>query len=147
MPPGRYWALGELIKRLPKKHSLAVYLDVLPQFSVSGNTTIHLAAKAATSPIHATVPRQAVTQQLTFQLVRFAAAGPPVSLGWTLADGGPKSPTPTVYVSPTSTRPTVGKLVTVTSVQLGTAAFAAGSRYLYDLAYQSPARSVPSSTW
>jgi hypothetical protein len=137
VPAGQYWALGEFISKLPSQHSLAVYLDVLPQFGVGGNTTIHLTAKAATSPIQATVPQPAVTQQLTFQLVRFAAAGPPVSLGWLLPDAGPESPAPTVYVSPTSKSPTVGKLVTVTSVQLGTAAVPPDSRYQYDLAYQS----------
>jgi hypothetical protein len=137
VPAGQYWALGEFVKQLPRQHSIAVYLDVLPQFGVGGNTTIHLTAKAATSPILATVPRPAVTQQLTFQVVRFAANGPPVSLGWLLAEAGPKSPAPTVYVSPTSKSPTVGKLATVTSVQLGSAAVPFYSRYLYDLAYQS----------
>ena len=137
VPAGQYWALGEFVKPLPRQHSFAVYLDVLPQFTVGGNTTVHLTAKAATSPILARVPQPAVTQQLTFQLVRFAATGPPVSLGWMLADGGPGSPTPTVYVSPTSSSPTVGKLATVTSVQLGPAVYPFDSRYLYDLAYQS----------
>jgi hypothetical protein len=137
VPGGQYWALGEFSKQLPGQHSFAVYLDVLPQFPVGGNTTIHLTAKAATSPIRATVPRPAVTQQLTFQVIRFAATGPPVSLGWMLADGGPGSPAPMVYVSPTSSSPTVGKLVTVTSVQLGTSVFPFDSRYVYSLAYQS----------
>jgi hypothetical protein len=137
VPAGQYWALGEFIEQLPRQHSLAVYLDVLPQFPVGGNTTIHLTAKAATSPILAKVAQPAVTQQLTFQVVRFAATGPPVSLGWILGDGGPESPAPTVYVSPTSSSPTVGKLFTVTSVQLGTAVFPSDSRYVYDLAYQS----------
>jgi hypothetical protein len=137
VPTGQYWAVGEFIKQLPRQHSFAVYLDVLPQFPVSGNTTIHLSAKAATSPIRATVPRPAITQQLTFQVVRFAATGPPVSLSWMLGDGGPGSPAPAVYVSPTSGSPTVGKLFTVTSLQLGTAAFPFDSRYQYDLAYQS----------
>jgi hypothetical protein len=137
VPAGQYWALGEFIEPLPKQQSFVVYLDVLPQFKVGGNTTIHLTAKAATSPIAARVPQPAVTQQLTFQLVRFAATGPPVSLGWMLGDGGPQSPAPKVYVSPTSSSPTVGKLATVTNVQLGTNAYPADSRYVYDLAYQS----------
>jgi len=137
VPPGHYWALGDFVKPLPKQQSWDEYLDVLPQFPVTGNTTIHLAAAAATSPIRARVARPAISQYLTFQLIRSAAAGPPVSLGWMLTDNGPKAPTPTVYLSPTSARPTVGKLATVTSQQLGPAAFASGSPYLYDLAYQS----------
>ena len=137
VPPGHYWALGDFVKPLPKQQSWDEYLDVLPQFPVTGNTTIHLAAAAATSPIRATVARPAISQYLTFQLIRSAAAGPPVSLGWMLTDNGPTAPTPTVYLSPTSARPTVGKLATVTSQQLGPAAFASGSPYLYDLAYQS----------
>jgi hypothetical protein len=40
VPAGQYWALGEFVKQLPKQQSLAVYLDVLPQFKVGGNTTM-----------------------------------------------------------------------------------------------------------
>jgi hypothetical protein len=137
VPAGHYWAVGDFTKLLPKQKSWDEYLDVLPQFTVSGNTTIHLNARAATSPIEATVARPAVTGYLTFQIIRSAAAGQPVSLGWALTNNGPKSPAPTLYVSPTSKRPTVGKLATVTSEQLGSKAFTVNSRYLYYLASHS----------
>ena len=137
VPAGHYWALGDFTKPLPRQQSWDEYLDVLPQFSVTGNTTVHLAAAAATSQVRAAVARPVTTQYLTFQLIRSAAAGPPVSIGWMLNNGGPKIPAPTLYVSPVPASPTVGKLATVTSLQLGSAAFQSDSRYIYDLAYQS----------
>jgi hypothetical protein len=137
VPAGHYLALGDFSKLLPKLKTYDEYLDVLPQFTVRGNTTIHLNARAATSPIEATVARPAVTGYLTFQLIRSAAKGQPVSLGWLLTNNGPKSPAPTLYVSPTPKRPTAGKLATVTSEQLGSTAFAATSRYVYYLASDS----------
>jgi hypothetical protein len=137
VPAGHYWAVGDFTRPLPRQQSWDEYLDVLPQFPVSGNTTVHLAAGAATSRIAAAVGRPVTAQSATFQLIRFAAAGPPVSLGWLVNNGGPKIPVPSLYISPTSARPTVGKLATVTTEQLGSGVFPSGSRYLYDLAYQS----------
>jgi hypothetical protein len=137
VPAGHYWAVGDFTKLLPKQQSWDEYLDVLPQFPVSENTTVHLAAAAATSEVGAVVPRPVTEQYSTFQLIRSAAAGPPVSLGWLLAGGGPKEPAPSLYIGPTSASPTVGKLATVTSLQLGSGVVPSDSRYLYDLAYQS----------
>ena len=135
VPAGHYWAVGDF-HRLPSKRQNSEYLDVLPQFTVSGSTSVHLAASAATSPIEAAVARPAVRQFVTFQLIRVAPAGPPVSLFW-VPQGGPKIAQPTLYVSPTQASPGVGTLATVTGLQLGSVASTPGSRYLYDLAYQS----------
>ncbi|HEY1918195.1 MAG TPA: hypothetical protein VGH27_21690 [Streptosporangiaceae bacterium] len=137
VPAGHYWAVGDFTRLLPKEQSWDEYLDVLPQFSVAGNATVHLAAAAATSEVRALTPQRAIEQYATFQLVRTAAAGPGVSLGWALSNGGPKEPAPSLYVSPTSASPTVGTLATVTNLQLGSAALPSESRYLYNLAYQS----------
>ena len=46
VPAGHYWAVGDFAK-LPSKRQNSEYLDVLPQFTVSENTTVHLAASAA----------------------------------------------------------------------------------------------------
>jgi hypothetical protein len=138
VPAGTYWALGDFTKLLPEQDSWDEYLDVLPQFAVSQNTTVHVAAEAATSRIGVVVPPRVTEQYLTFQLIRSGAAGPAVSLGWLLASaGGPKTAVPGLYINPVSVRPPAGKLATVTSEQLGSAAFPSDSRYLYDLAYQS----------
>lgn len=136
VPAGHYWAVGDFTRTLPRK-TYDEYLDVLPQFTVNGDTTVHVTARAATSQVQAVLPRPAVPQDTIFQLVRSAAAGPPVSVSWLEVDNGPKSPEPTLYISPTSARPTAGKLATVTIEQLGTAAYPQYSRYLYGLAYAS----------
>jgi hypothetical protein len=137
VPPGNYWAVGDFYQDLPKVKSYDEYLDVLPQFAVGANTTVPVAASAASSEVQAVLPRHAVAQDTSFQLIRSAAAGPSVSLGWSMGDGGPKSPDPGLYVSPTSGSPTVGKLATDTNYQLGSQAYPAYSRYIYNLAYQS----------
>jgi nucleoside-diphosphate-sugar epimerase len=50
VPPGHYWAIGDFDKTLPRQ-TYDEYLDVLPEFTVSGDTTVHLTAAAATSRI------------------------------------------------------------------------------------------------
>jgi hypothetical protein len=137
VPPGNYWAIGDLYKNLPKEKTYNDYLDVLPQFAVDGNTTVRVSAAAATSKIQAVVPRPVVDQATIFQIVRSAAAGPPVGITWLEGDRGPTSPNPSVYVSPTSASPTVGTLTTDTSEQLGTRAYPTNSRYEYGVAYYS----------
>jgi hypothetical protein len=137
VPPGNYWAVGDFYRNLPNERSYKEYLDVLPQFQVSKDMTVHVAAAEATSKIQASVPRHVVAQDTIFQLVRSAAAGPAVSLAWSEGNGGPSSPEPSLYVSPTSASPAVGKLATVTALQLGSRAYPAYSQYLYGLAYQS----------
>jgi hypothetical protein len=137
VPAGNYWLLGDFTTLLPKQDSWDEYLDTLPQFRVSQNTTVHVSAEAATSRIGVVVPRPVTEQYLTFQLIRSGAAGPPVSLGWLLANDGPKTPVPGLYINPVSVRPSAGALNTVTNEQLGSAALPSSSRYLYDLAYQS----------
>ncbi len=137
VPAGHYWAVGDFIRPLPAQKSDDEYLDVLPQFTVRGNTTVHLSAHAATSRVQAVLPRPAVPQDTVFQLIRSSAAGPPVSLSWWEGDNGASSPEPALYVSPTSAQPTAGRLATVTAEQLGTAAYPQNSSYEYGLAYQS----------
>lgn len=137
VPAGHYWAVGDFSTNLPKENSYDEYLDVLPQFTVSGDTTVHVTAAAASSEVQAVLPRPAVAQDTNFQLIRSAAAGPPVSLGWSMGDGGPKAPNPGLYISPTTASPAVGTLTTDTNEQLGTQAYPTNSRYIYNLAYHS----------
>jgi hypothetical protein len=137
VPAGHYWALGDFVNLIPKHQTWDEYLDVLPQFSVTKGTTVHVGAQAATSQIQAVTSKPAIEQYSVFQLIRSAAAGPAVSVGWIESDGGPKIPAPSLYISPTQASPTVGKLATVTSEQLGTSAFPPGSRYLYGVAFHS----------
>ncbi|HEY3958768.1 MAG TPA: hypothetical protein VGM53_35855 [Streptosporangiaceae bacterium] len=137
VPAGHYWAVGDFIRQRPAHKTYDEYLDVLPQFTVRGKTTVRLTARLATSRVQAVLPRPAVPQDTLFQLIRSAAAGPPVSVSWIEAGNGPGSPEPALYVSPTAARPTAGRLATVTVEHLGTAAFPQDSRYVYGLAYQS----------
>jgi hypothetical protein len=140
VPPGHYWAIGDFTKNLPKEQSWDEYLDVLPEFTVSGDTTVHLAAAAATSQLQTVTPRPAIEGYSTFQFIRTATAGPAVSIGWLETDGGPKIPAPQLYISPTHAVPATGKLATVTTEELGSTAQPGTSRYLYEVGYQSAGR-------
>jgi hypothetical protein len=137
VPPGNYWAVGDFIRLIPKLQTGDEYLDVLPQFAVGNGTIVHLSAQAATSEVKVVTAKPAMEQIATFQLTRYAAAGPPVTGGWIETDNSPNIPAPSLFINPTKTSPAVGKLATATSVQLGTATFPFGSKYLYGVGFQS----------
>lgn len=52
------------------------YLDVLPQFTVIQNATVHTSAAAATSKVTMTNPRPAIGQSSTLTVVRAAPYAP-----------------------------------------------------------------------
>ena len=136
LPAGRYCAIATFAD-LSGSNLTAFRADILPQFTVSGNTTtVHVDERAASSEIMAVTPQPAVPDQVVFTLVRPAASGvsaalPPFSWEWVGSAGIP------VWVSPTSRRPSAGTLQTVTDAQLTSPAGAARTPYEYDLAYQS----------
>ena len=135
LPAGHYCAIASFLD-VSGGQVTAFRADILPQFSVSGNTTVHTAERAATSEVVAVTPRPGVADQTVFTLVRPAASGvsatqPPFVFEWV---GDPTVP---VWVSPTTRRPTAGSLQTVTDLQLLSPAGAAGTPYEYDLVYGS----------
>jgi hypothetical protein len=137
VPVGHYWAVGDFVRMFPTRQTFDEYLDFLPQFTIGKATTVQLSAKAATSELQMVTAKKAMEQEGTFQVVRDAAAGPAVTTGWLELDNSPNIPAPSLFVSPTTASPSIGKLATATTVQLGTATFPMGSKYLYDLAFQS----------
>jgi hypothetical protein len=134
LPAGDYCAFATFFERAGPKIT-AVRAVILPQFAVSGNTTVHLAESSASSEVAAVTPHQAVTSIATFTVLRPAAAGvspaaPPVSWAWTVF-------AQPLWVTPTTRRPTAGTLQTVTDETLTSPAGTPGTPYEYDLAYQS----------
>jgi len=134
-PVGHYFALASFTD-VSGGNVTGFRADILPQFTVSGNTTVQTAERAATSEVMAVTPRPAVSVMPVFTLVRPAATGvsaasPPVV--WE-AMGAADVP---LWVSPTTRRPTAGTLQTVTDFTLASPAGAAGTPYEYDLVYSS----------
>ncbi|MGO8957420.1 MAG: hypothetical protein ACLQFR_08650 [Streptosporangiaceae bacterium] len=137
VPPGHYWAIGQFFT-FGKSGSLAWRLVVLPQFTVQGSTTVHLAERAASSQIGFVTPRPAVAQQLTFTVARRAANGASFTSAYSAGEPGV-----TLWVSPTATKPTVGTMTSFTSGQLASPPKAPGIPYEYNLNYAGPAGIIP----
>ena len=136
VPPGHYWAIGVFFTF--SNNSAALRQVVLPQFTVRGNTTVHMAARAASSEIGFTTPRPAVPLQLTLNVVRGAANGAQFSDSFTAIEPGLS-----LWVNPTTAKPTVGTLSSFTSGQLASPRKAAGLPYDYNLDYPGPAGIIP----
>jgi len=133
-PSGTYWAIAGFFQIFNHGRSANLRLHVLPQFTVAGNTRVRLSARAATSKITIATPRRAVAQLMGITLVR-SAPGAVVSIG--AASGGGS-----LWVSPTSQRPTDGTLRAFTTGQLTSPP---GPRipYAYTLDFPAPAGIIP----
>jgi hypothetical protein len=103
-PSGTYWATGVFFTRSGFR------IDVLPQFTISGDTTVHLSERAAVSKISTRTPRPAVTRGSALTVVR-ASPHALVSEGFSTFGGG-------IWINPTSQRTTDGGLRVFTAVQL-----------------------------
>lgn len=134
VPAGHYWAVGQFLRVAGGGFQLR--LAVLPQFTVSGKTTVHVAERSASSRIAITTARPAVSQMTSFTLVRGGQAGSATSIGWSGFNTK-------FWVSRTSTKPTVGSLQSFTSAQLTSPAGAAGVPYAYNLDFPGPAGLIP----
>ncbi len=136
VPAGHYWAIGDFFVLPQSGHGLpSERLDVLPQFTVSTDSTVVMSAQAASSEIQMVTARPTVLQQLTVEFRRVTAAGPTFSASW-------EANFP-IYVDPTTQRPTVGKLQVITSAQLGSPASATGTPYQYNLDFASTSGLIP----
>ncbi|HEY3907699.1 MAG TPA: S8 family serine peptidase [Streptosporangiaceae bacterium] len=141
VPAGHYFAMGVFFGR-PKASAIFMPirgLTVLPQFTVAGNTRIHLAEPAASRRITMTTQRPAHVTDTEFEIFRKPRIGQTQSFGvlnfrW-VGDNVPMG------VSPTSKRPSIGTMATVTDQWLASPGGAAP--YEYDLAYQNLSGLIP----
>ncbi|HEY1920367.1 MAG TPA: hypothetical protein VGH27_32765 [Streptosporangiaceae bacterium] len=134
LPAGNYWAVGEFAL---VDHGFDVgRMVVMPQFRVAGDTTIQVDEQAANSEIQMATPRPADVLNTGFGLFRTAARGPVVSVVVLNTPFSGHGDTP-LYVSPTHTAPSTGKLVSIAQQQLRSPASVSGVPYQYDLAYQA----------
>jgi hypothetical protein len=140
-PPGTYWALAVFAERSASGNVGSSRMDVLPQFKVTGNTTVHLTARAATSKITMVTPRPAVTQSVTLTLVRAAPHAKANSLSSQLESFAFGSGVP-LWVSPVQRPPGHGTLRAFTSGQL-TSPPGQHVRYAYTLNFADPPGTIP----
>ncbi len=134
VPAGTYWAIGDFFNF--SGNSASERLAVLPQFAVTRNTAVHVAEQAASSEITTATPRPAVSQIVSFQLIRGGLHGTSNSFTW--SDIGLS-----LWVSPTTRKPTVGTLHSFTSATLTSPPGATGTPYAYNLAYAGADGIIP----
>jgi hypothetical protein len=134
LPAGNYWAVGEFAL---VDHGFDVgRMAVVPQFSLVGDTTIRVAEKAADSEIQMVTPHKADVLNTGFGLYRTAVHGPVASVVVLNTPSSSHGDLP-LYVSPTQTAPSTGKLVSIAQQQLRSPASVNSVPYQYDLAYQA----------
>jgi hypothetical protein len=133
VPTGHYWAVALFID-VAKNKTTADRLDVLPQFTVAGKTTVSMTARAATSKITMVTPRRAQVIETDFNVLRGGQSGPPVGIGLS-------GPDP-VWVSPVSTPPTVGTLHAY-ATQVLYSPPGKGVPFQYALEYGDPPGTIP----
>jgi hypothetical protein len=136
-PAGHYLTIGEFITGT--RFHPAVRLDVLPQVTVTGDTTGHTAARSASSRVTVATQRPATPENVTITLIRTGHAGHTRSALSFFAFAYDRTP---VWVSPVSRQPTSGGLAAFTSVTL-TSPPGPGVPYAYNLAFASPRDVIP----
>jgi hypothetical protein len=119
VPSGHYWAAGIFAN--------VTRLVVLPQFTVAKNATIGVDERAATSKITVTTPRPSQPVDTSVNVLRLGASGPD-----SYATISAQRQVP-LYVSPTTRRPTAGKLEVITSWMRVSPGGAKGVPYRYYL--------------
>jgi hypothetical protein len=134
VPAGYYWAIGDFFDF--NGRGASERLAFLPQFKVTKNTSAHVAERAASSEITMVTPRPSVTQAVNFQVIRGGYHGSLNSFTW--SDSGLS-----LWVSPTTRKPTVGTLQSFASAQLASPAKASGTPYAYNLDYAGPSGTIP----
>lgn len=140
VPVGHYLAVGSWVTMIPHSvEAAAAHLDFLPQFSVTADTTIHLAARAATSQITMVTPRPARPESSDFSILRTCAHGPVVELFISTLNAR-------LWVDPTRERPTVGTMRAYAAQQLASPA-GKGMPYQYQLSYIDPPGLIPLQTY
>jgi hypothetical protein len=136
VPAGHYTALAQF-----SSHS-RLYL-VVAQFTVgriAATTTVHVRARSASSRMTFTTPRPAVLQEDEFSMVRLAA-----HFGgfFYYVYGGPLFGGASLWISPTTARPTAGMLQTDTQATLTSPSSARGTPYAYRLDFPAPSGIIP----
>jgi hypothetical protein len=135
VPAGHYWAIGlfpTFLKRVIEWH-----VPILPQFTVSANTTVHMAERAADKRLGVTTPKPAYPVNMQWELRRTSPDGPAVAEWWF----GGYSP---MYISPVTRATTVGTLQAYLFEQLFSPPKAPGIPYEYDVAYADTKGIIPS---
>jgi len=109
VPAGHYWAAGIFTDAAQKGTPPAQRMVVLPQFTVARDTAVRVDERTATSKVTVSTPKPSRALDTNVNVLRLGAAGPS---SYVAISGQGRAP---LYVSPTTRRPTVGRLRPLTS--------------------------------
>jgi hypothetical protein len=104
VPSGIYWAIGIFFT------STGFRLDVLPQFTVSGDTNVHMSERAADSELSVVTPRPAIARGAALAIIRSSRRFTDGESFGTNGSG--------IWVNPTTQPATIGRLRVFTTFQL-----------------------------
>lgn len=133
VPAGHYWVVSDFTDHSSRPPG-AQSIDVLPQFMVSRDTTVHVAAKDATSRITMTTPRPAVLRDDKFNLVFGDRKGNIRGVPFFAK---------AIWVSPVARKPIAGTLHAYAGALLESPPGTAGTPYAYNLDLKDPAGIIP----
>ena len=136
VPAGHYFAVAEFGG---SGHTPGSHFVILPQFSVTGNRTVAIRGRAADSRVTMVTPRPATALDTDAWLLRTGRSGPPIVLELYF----PGTP---VWLSPASTRPTVGTLRVAVNQHLESPPGRAVP-YEYTLSYTDPPGIIPAQRY
>jgi hypothetical protein len=136
VPSGHYFAIAEFggSGRTPGNRFV-----IVPQFSVTGNAAVTIRGTAADSKVTMVTPRPATALTTDVWLLRTGRSGPPIVLELYF----PGTP---VWLSPASTRPTVGTLRVAVNQHLESPPGRAVP-YEYTLSYTDPPGIIPAQRY
>jgi hypothetical protein len=134
VPTGQYWVIGEF--DTDTTTSGITRVDILPEVTVGADTTVHVAATAATSEVTMATPRPASAQAVGFSAIIGDSRGSTAGLEWYDAPGA-------VWVSPMTRQPSAGTLQAGALGVLTSLSGAAGAPYVYNLDYADAPGVVP----
>jgi len=141
-PPGTYWAVALFAQVSAHQHLTGMRMVVLPQFTVTGNTTRQVRAAAATSKVTLATPRPAIIRSAGLTVVRTAPHAPHNMLSTKVSSLGETMPGGPLWVSPVASRPGHGTLRAFTQGQL-TSPAGHGAPYAYTLNFADPPGTIP----
>ena len=138
VPAGHYYAVATFCCG----HGFSsVHIVVVPQFTVgtAATTTLPVTERSASSRITFTTPRPAVVRDEEFTVYRVALQGGGFIDSW--GNGGASDLS--LWVSPTTARPTAGTLQAETQATLTSPSSARGTPYAYRLDFPGPRGAIP----
>jgi hypothetical protein len=140
VPAGHYYAVADFCCSGSAEHVV-----IVPQFTVSATagstTTLHVSERSASSRISFTTARPAVLQDESFQTLRLAPNGGGFGNSWEA--GARFSLAHSLWVSPTTIKPTIGSLQSDTRASLTSPTSARGTPYSYELDYPGTPGTIP----